>query len=316
MNRTTREIVGKTKVRKTPERRSSSSTFFLLTNTKFHPYGMIYPRILQAPYWVGGASTILDEILDSDEEFKETLRDREPAWIVMGIEARNFPYDVDIYPDEVMHENIRELLRVGFLENKDVAGFLETPNAFTKSDRQLFARVLVVESEEAAKAFCDAVLRGERTLTGAGPGKDETFQQAIERVLAALPSGYEARRHGLTEISDTTRLAIARVLEPALNEEARKRPIASYDEKKELAKWINAELRRFGLAIKNPRSGKPCLLMGNPGGKPGFGRFLLEYTDDIGKRHHPLTSVTLPYLELVPDELTRVSYEGRVRRPG
>lgn len=142
------------------------------------------------------------------------------------------------------------------------------------------------------------------------------LRAAIESSFVELPFDFAARRKILIRAFDMAREEIAKAFEPVLNEVAAKMPQATYEEKKELAKWVNAELRRFGLAIKNPHSGKPCLLMGNPGGKPGFGRFLLEYTDDTGKRHHPLTSVTLPHLDLVPDELTRASYEARVRRPG
>ena len=107
---------------------------------------------------------------------------------------------------------------------------------------------------------------------------------------------------------------MAAALEAAINAEAKLHPQETYEDKKALAKWVNAELRAFGLAIKNPDGGKPCFIMGNPGGKPGFGRFLFEYTDDSGKRHHPLTSVTLPHLELVPEDLTRASYVHRSER--
>jgi len=110
---------------------------------------------------------------------------------------------------------------------------------------------------------------------------------------------------------DRTRNAICVVLSAALNEEASARPHSTYEEKKELSRWINAELRQFGLALKCDRTDRPCLLMGNPGGRPGIGRFVFEYTDDTGKRHHPLTSVELPGLMLMPDDLTRSSYGER-----
>ncbi len=127
------------------------------------------------------------------------------------------------------------------------------------------------------------------------------------------PRTYADYRAECERVFDGGREAVGRVLEPALNAEAQQRPRHTYEEKKELAKWINGELRRFGLALKGPRTDRPCLLMGNPGGRPGFGRFVLEYTDEAGKRHHPLTSVELPGLTLMLDDLTRSSYQSPKR---
>ena len=119
---------------------------------------------------------------------------------------------------------------------------------------------------------------------------------------------YDAVRKRATALVDDARKEAARVLQPAINDRAAEMPHEKYEDKKRLAKWVNAELRRMGLAIRCPRTGIPCYLMGNPGGQPGFGRFLLEYTDEEGKRRHPLTSVTLPHLDLMPDDLSRASY--------
>jgi Ran GTPase-activating protein (RanGAP) involved in mRNA processing and transport len=129
---------------------------------------------------------------------------------------------------------------------------------------------------------------------------------------APLPDEYEARRRVLCTLTDAVREQVRRAMEPALNQRAAALPQGTYDEKKELAKWVNGELRRFGLAIRC--KGKRCFLMGNPGGQPGIGRFVLEYTDDQGKRHHPLTSVTLPHLELMLDDLERTAFGERVSR--
>lgn len=131
------------------------------------------------------------------------------------------------------------------------------------------------------------------------------LDDAIDLALADRPATYEARREVLTQVRDAARHAIIRVLEPLLNERAASTPHRTYEQKKELAKSINAELRWFGLALKVERVDEPCLIMANPGGTPGLGRFVLDYTDADGERHRPLTSVSLPRLNLTLDSLVR-----------
>lgn len=136
----------------------------------------------------------------------------------------------------------------------------------------------------------------------------ELIEGELEQALGDLPPEYSARRHVFATLHDSVRSVIASALEPVLNEQAAAMPQETYEEKKALAKWVNAELRRFGLALKSDRTDRPCILVGNPGNRPGFGRFMLQYADEHGKLQNPLTSVTLPHLALMPDDLTRASY--------
>jgi hypothetical protein len=136
------------------------------------------------------------------------------------------------------------------------------------------------------------------------------FEQLIERELESLPSDYQLRRQRLIQYFGVVRTLLGRALEPMLNAQAASMPHETYEDKKRLAKWVNAELQQIGgLALRCPRTKKPCFLMGNPGGTPGRGRFVFEYTDEQGKRHHPFTSVSLPRLVLMPDDLVRASYK-------
>ncbi|MGD9689523.1 MAG: hypothetical protein AB7V47_07260 [Phycisphaerales bacterium] len=107
---------------------------------------------------------------------------------------------------------------------------------------------------------------------------------------------------------------IARHLEEPLNDFARSMPRETYQQKKELAKVINADLRALGLALMDPATGNPCLLVGDPGNRPEHGRFVLDYTDAAGRRMHALTSVELPDLKLMPDDLSRAPYGSRSKR--
>lgn len=136
----------------------------------------------------------------------------------------------------------------------------------------------------------------------------QAFKSALTSILKQAEGSYAEQRAVLTKATDFTREAIAQVLAPSLNKQAGELAQDTYEDKKHLAKWINAELRRFGLAVKCPKTGFPCLLVATTGNRPSIGRFVLDYTDADGKRHHPISWATLPHLQLMPDDLTRSPY--------
>lgn len=89
--------------------------------------------------------------------------------------------------------------------------------------------------------------------------------------------------------------------------------IATYQEKKDFAVWLNAQLRDSGLAIRCPKTGHPTMLHANPGHTPDVGRFRFDYLDDQGRLRTTYTTVDLPALEFIPD--TTVTPRGP-QRPG
>jgi len=144
-------------------------------------------------------------------------------------------------------------------------------------------------------------------------GKDErrSLREVIEAVVKALPVEYPKRRAELARLNDEFREHLARALEPSLNAELSLLPQASYEDKKTLAKWVNAELRQIGLAIRCPKTGKPCHILANKGHDPVRGRFQLEYTDIDGQRRRTVSSAELPALALMPDDPSRAEYGER-----
>jgi hypothetical protein len=141
----------------------------------------------------------------------------------------------------------------------------------------------------------------------------ESVEKLVDDVSARLPADYASRRETLLQLSDAVRNRLAAAIEPAINSAAAAFPQSSYEEKKALAKWINAELRRFGLALRAPKTGHPCILVATTGPRPDVGRFVFDYVDASGKRHHPMSSATLPDLEVMLDDLTRAPYGLRSR---
>ncbi len=140
------------------------------------------------------------------------------------------------------------------------------------------------------------------------------FNQRVAIKLSELPLDFAARREALRELHGAVRTAFASSFEAVLNAHAATLPQQTYEDKKTLAKWVNAELRELGLTIRCPRTGQPALLRGHPGGVAGVGRFHLEITDSAGVQRRTVTSVTLPELQLQPDDLTRAPYGERGSR--
>lgn len=145
----------------------------------------------------------------------------------------------------------------------------------------------------------------------------EETSEILERVSAfgaSLPPSFSGRRQAMHALSLGVRREIAKAIQESLTTHLATMPQESYGEKKSLAKWVNAELRALGLAIRDPKTGRPCLLVGDPGNRPEQGRFLLDYVDESGSRVHAMTSVALPPLVLMPDDLSRAPYGSRVSR--
>jgi hypothetical protein len=177
--------------------------------------------------------------------------------------------------------------------------FGDTPDA-----GQLHVQMVMVDDESNAIGLCDKMATGEWGEAGS-VGDESQRADRISKIRVLLDGrqagDYDSVRADLAALYDCVRAEVAERLGPALNRKAVDTPHGTYDEKKELAKWVNAELRRFGLALKCPKTGRPAFLVGHAGGQTGVGRFQLEITESDGRPYRPVTSVTLPALTLMPD---------------
>jgi hypothetical protein len=107
---------------------------------------------------------------------------------------------------------------------------------------------------------------------------DPESQKRLERVIKLLQArgtgDYEQVAMQLREARELFHEEIARSVQKSLNEHLSNMPQKTLKEKQELAKWLNAECRFLGVAVKDP-SGQAAFLRANPRfkDKEGTGRF-------------------------------------------
>ena len=125
-----------------------------------------------------------------------------------------------------------------------------------------------------------------------------SLEEQIKGLFLEVPEGYEARQAELAKINHLYRQLLAEQLAPVLNAKIQAMPHDTYEEKKTLAKWVNAEVERFGLAVKCPKTGLPATFRGHTGNWAEIGRFGFEVYID-GKRKVSAYSDKLPELQLI-----------------
>ena len=132
------------------------------------------------------------------------------------------------------------------------------------------------------------------------PSPEGTRAEYLDALLATVPKGatYEEKADKLAGLNHEVRQRFAAELAPALNTRIQTMPHDTYEEKKELARWVNDQLEPLGLAVQCPNTGLPAKLRGHAGNWPGVGRFAFEVYSD-GKRKTPSVSDKLPELTLI-----------------
>jgi hypothetical protein len=99
---------------------------------------------------------------------------------------------------------------------------------------------------------------------------------------------------------------LAARLQKPFNEFLRSLPHGTYREKRALCILANLVLRKFGLALRCPKTGRSSLLVANPGHHANVGRFQLVNQDQQGDRVRTISTPELPeVLELIPEDLSR-----------
>ncbi len=124
------------------------------------------------------------------------------------------------------------------------------------------------------------------------------WEAATEALLRSFPEGYQPLTGKVLDVDQSFRRALAARLEEPLNQQVSVMPAATYDDKRAVARWVNSELRRVGLALVCPKTRRPSVLLADPGGTPGIGRFQFQSESPEGRKVRAYSSAMLPRLEL------------------
>jgi hypothetical protein len=273
-----------------------------------------HPSYSPDPAWGGLYQTTRGALLTAlhTKQLEPLIEAHQGKHLILLIEAEQPSKDTRIGSVKSVQSKLAAMVESVLKEKRKV---FQVPLLANESDLgHLSGSMLVVDGDADADELCDAAVQGGLVVPAHGGNESEEWAavtNVVEQEVTRLPSGYDDARRFLAKLSDAVREKIAAALEPRLNAEARNRPQQTYEEKKELAKWITAELRRFGLALSVEGTTRPCLIMANTGGRPGIGRFALYYTDDAGRRHDVYSPGNLPDLKLTLDEMARAPYGQR-----
>jgi hypothetical protein len=148
-----------------------------------------------------------------------------------------------------------------------------------------------------------------------GEEEKSELQQAVTRLLEGCPNAYSPAKRWAIDISSTIADQLARSIAPLLNSHLSTMPQTTLAEKRELAIWINAELRDLGLCIRCPKTGLPGLLYADfkDSQNDGVSRFRIESRRASGRRTETSVFKTLPELGMMPEPVRDI---GRTRTMG
>lgn len=110
---------------------------------------------------------------------------------------------------------------------------------------------------------------------------------------------YESLHARLMEAREQFHELLAGRLAQAFNKHLASLPQDTLQEKRDLARHANADLRHLGLAVKCPKTGEPAMFYGDPGHIPDKGRFQLGLVSEEAARKRTFTSQTLFQVELM-----------------
>jgi hypothetical protein len=125
-------------------------------------------------------------------------------------------------------------------------------------------------------------------------------QAALRSLLGDLPESYAERYAAIQKIRHAFHREMASAVEAPLNAHVAHKPQTKPEERKDLAGWINQQLRDIGLAVRCPKTGNPASLIVDwqYADDPEIRRFRFAIRSESGKSCHTAARRELPYLHL------------------
>lgn len=131
----------------------------------------------------------------------------------------------------------------------------------------------------------------------------DKVRAALRKLLPAKQQPPEARMAALGALQSALVNELATDLQEPLQSMIEQMPADTRAEKQAICTFVNGTLRRLGMAIRCPKTGRPALLVADQKqADSDISRFRLEIRDEAGKKTRTFSSTTLPTLELRQDE--------------
>ena len=128
-----------------------------------------------------------------------------------------------------------------------------------------------------------------------------TRLKEIQALLAKEPSSdYAVLYPEIKRIGELTRSEMASRLTPAFNAMLQSMPQETYEDKKQLCRFANAQLHAIGLSIASPDGSESALLVASSDPDPERGRFRLRTSSKDAGVRFPKSSVNLFEVQLIP----------------
>jgi hypothetical protein len=177
---------------------------------------------------------------------------------------------------------------------------------------ELQCRLAFQSSPPSAKELALGDRSGQDSASGKGPlpeqdsNKDELrdkVRAALRKLLPGRQAPPAARMVAIGELQSAIVNELASDFQEPLQAVIEQMPAETRAEKQAICTFVNGTLRRLGMAIRCPKTGRPALLVADQKqADSDISRFRLEIRDEAGKKSRTFSSTTLPTLELRQDE--------------
>lgn len=140
-------------------------------------------------------------------------------------------------------------------------------------------------------------------MESASQESNASEEQRCKDLIGELPADYLKAAGAAMRMRHTFHRQLSAEIESRLNRYLKSQPQESLEEKRELASWVNAQLRHLGLTIRCPKTGNPATLIADfkNSQESHISRFRIQGKDEYGKRVRSSLSDNVPDLELMED---------------
>lgn len=146
-------------------------------------------------------------------------------------------------------------------------------------------------------------------MAGKPSVSDSVIHKRMGRITELMTNGqddnYASFAGRLRKARQLFHQLVAEQLAEPLNEQLRSTPHDSLEQKQQLARWTNAELRALGVAIRCPKTGEAAMLHAHSGNHPKRGRFQIGLIEVDSGRKKTVSSPELLTLELMAHPMRR-----------